>query len=278
MIQNIDKIFLQKYGPWALVTGAGSGIGRELSRIIASKGLNLIIVGRRLSLLEELQTELTNQYKIKVKTLSIDLTDEKSIDLIKKEVSELEVGLLVPCAGMETTGEVIQTDLELNKKIIKLNIEAPFLLTHYFGKKMANRRRGGILFISSLFGYQGIPYVANYSATKAYILSLAEALNIELGAYGVDVTVSSPGLTNTEMPTKMPIDFSKLPMIAMSPKKVARISLDSLGKKQTVVTGFINKMYAWSNRIVPRSFPVRLFGTLIKRALREENNKIYFGN
>ncbi len=131
---------------------------------------------------------------------------------------------------------------------------------------MAARGRGGILFISSLFGYQGIPHVASYAATKAYILSLGEALHVELKPRGVDVTVLSPGLTDTDMP----INFSRMPIYAQHPGQVAKTGLNALGRKATVVSGLLNKFYAWENRFLPRSFPVSLFGFLIRRAYKED--------
>ena len=123
--------------------------------------------------------------------------------------------------------------------------------------------------MSSLFGYQGVPYVANYSASKAYILSLGEALNVELKPLGIDVTVLSPGMTITPMTDKMSVDFNKMPITRHTPDAVARVGLNALGKKATVVPGLINKIYAWENRFIPRSWPVKLFGFLVKRARTE---------
>lgn len=143
------------------------------------------------------------------------------------------------------------------------------LFDQWFEKKMAEKRkRGGVLLVSSLFGYQGIPYVANYAATKAYVLTLGKALHFELKKHGIDVTVLSPGLTDTDMPARLPLNFSKLPMFYRSPRKVARTGIRALGRKPTVVSGFTNKFYAWQNRLVPRSLPVSLFGFLIRRSFK----------
>ena len=124
------------------------------------------------------------------------------------------------------------------------------------------------MFVSSLFAYQGVPYVAHYAATKAYLLSLGEALHVELKPHGVDVLVLSPGLTDTEMTANMPLDFSKLPLIPQQPQQVAAVGLQALGKKATVVSGLLNKVMAWENRLLPRATPVSLLGFLIKRALK----------
>jgi hypothetical protein len=143
-------------------------------------------------------------------------------------------------------------------------------LAHHYGRMMAARYKGAIMLVSSGFGYQAIPYIANYSATKAYILSLGEALNVEFREYGIDVTVLSPGLTKTSMTDNSTLNFNKLPVLSMAPDKVAMIGFNALGKKATVVAGFLNKFYIWQNRFVPRSMPVKLFGMLVRRAIKQE--------
>ena len=265
--------FKESYGPWAIVTGASAGIGRAIATELAARGLNIIAVARRQALLDTLQHELTRDHGIEVRTISADLTDAESISKIELLTSDLEIGLVVPNAGAELNGSFIHSSLEANVRMLALNVTAPMQMAKIFGAKMAGRGHGGILFISSLFGYQGIPQVANYAATKAYILSLGEALHVEMKAHGVDVTVLSPGLTDTDMPANMPIDFSKMPIFSQTAAQVAGTGLKALGRKATVVSGLLNKFYAWENRFLPRHFPVALFGFLIRRASRNDCNE-----
>jgi short-subunit dehydrogenase len=260
--------FREKYGPWAIVTGASAGIGRAMATELAARGLNIIAIARRQTLLDTLQQELSENYGVEVRTIRTDLTDPESISKIELLTSDLEIGLVVPNAGMELSGAFIYTSLEDNENMLKLNITAPMQMAKVFGAKMAARGHGGMLFISSLFGYQGIPHVASYAATKAYILSLGEALHVEMKTSGVDVTVLSPGLTSTDMPANMPLDFAKIPVFSQSPEQVARTGIKALGRKATVVSGLLNKFYAWENRLLPRHFPVALFGFLIGRAFK----------
>lgn len=260
----------KKYGKWALITGGATGIGYAMAKQAASHGLDIILVARRTELLDQAQANIQSEYKVEVKIIALDLADESSIDRLFEETRNLEVGLLIPNAGSELSGLFINSSLESNKNLLRLNIEAPMALIHHYGQMMAAKGRGGILLISSGFGYQGVPYIANYSATKAYILSLGEALNEELGQFGVDVTVLSPGLTKTAMTDDAAIDFGKLPVSSMSPDAVAIIGLCALGRKPTVVPGFTNKFSIWMNRFMPRSFPVRLFGLLVHKAIRAE--------
>ncbi|MCS6319356.1 MAG: SDR family NAD(P)-dependent oxidoreductase [Nitrospira sp.] len=257
-----------KYGPWALITGATAGIGRELAIQVAEKKINVVAVARRQSRLDELADTLKERFGVDVRTVQADLRDPAAIERIVAATDGLEIGLLIPNAGAEMSGSFVHSNGIEQVRLAQLNAVAPMQLAHHYGRHMAVRGRGGILFVSSLFAYQGVPHVAHYAATKAYILSLGEALHVELKPYGVDVLVLSPGLTNTEMTANMAIDFSRLPMIPQKPQQVARVGLRALGKKATVVSGLMNKVLAWENRLMPRAAPVALLGFLIQRALK----------
>ncbi|MEN8132475.1 MAG: SDR family oxidoreductase [Pseudomonadota bacterium] len=262
--------FAKKYGPWALVTGASSGIGKEMATQLAAEGLNVVIVARRQNLLDEVKNELIDKHSVQVRTIQADLTKHDAIEQIEAATRDLDIGLVIPNAGTEIVGEFVESDIRKNSELVHLNTVAPMQIANVFGRHLKKRGEGGILFVSSLFGYQGIPYVANYAATKAYILSLGEALHVEMSRYGVDVSVLSPGLTATEMKENMGIDFKKIPMFSMKPERTARVGLRALGKKVTVVPGLLNKIYAWENRFIPRTWPVSLFGFLIHRAQKNE--------
>ncbi|NRB38910.1 MAG: SDR family NAD(P)-dependent oxidoreductase [Pseudomonadales bacterium] len=265
------KNFKQKYGPWALITGASTGIGRAISEQVAQQGLNIVAVARNQNNLDALKNQLENAYGIEVKTISADLSLSESNHDIVQQTADLDIGLLIPNAGIENNGPFINNALEDEHKMLLLNTVSPMMLSHLFAQRFAKRGGGGILLTASLFAYQGVPFVSNYSASKAYILSLGEALNVELKPQGIDVTVLSPGLTDTAMTQNMAVDFNKMPITKHQPNIVALVGLQALGKKATVVPGFINKFYAWENRLIPRSWPVKLFGLLIKRAMTAEN-------
>lgn len=269
--------FQRKYGPWALVTGANSGIGRAIAHEIAARELNIVAVARRQQLLDTLKVELETQHDIEVRTLALDLAEPEAINKIAQATQDLAIGLLVPAAGAADAEEFTVTALARNTHVAQLNMVVPMQLVHVFASKMVKRKHGGVLLVSSLFAYQGIPYVANYAATKAYILTLGEALHIELKKHGIDVSVLSPGLTDTDMPASMPLNFSKLPLLYQLPQRVAKIGIQALGRKPTVVSGFINKFYAWQNRLIPRSMPVSLFGFLIKRAFKPQSSRSEHG-
>jgi len=261
---------IRRYGKWALVTGASTGIGFEFARQLAGAGMNLILVARRADLLATRAEQLAREFNVEAIPLASDLTSEHAVEHLFDDLRDREISLVVMNAGVETTGQFTQVPLDQQIALQRLNIETPMRMAHLFGKAMAERRRGALIFVSSLFGYQGVPLVANYAASKAYVLSLGEALQIEFKPFGVDVLVVSPGLTDTDMPAKMPIDFGKVPGTRSKPSDVVRIALNALGKKATVVPGLLNKFYAWQNRLIPRSWPVKLFGFLLKNAMHED--------
>ena len=264
------KNTVSKYGKWAIIVGGSAGIGLAFADKLAESGHNLVLVARRQKELEASALVLKAKHEIEVKTIAMDVTKpDAPIDLYE-QTKALKPGLVVLSAGMETTAHFTKTSLKAHKALINLNIEAPALLARLYGEDMIKRGRGGIVFFSSVFGYQGVPLVANYSASKAYILALGEALHVEMKPYGVDVLVVSPGLTDTDMPAQMPVDFRKMPIIKQQPEMVARVGLQALGRKASVVPGLLNKIFAFENRFMPRLWPVKLFGFLLTNAMYKD--------
>ena len=258
----------RKYGTWALVTGASSGIGKALARQLAQKGFNLVLVARREQVLSDLAKELEGQFQVDTRVVASDLAQAGAVRALYDAVSALDIGLVIPAAGIDEMGRFLDKDYASLERMLTLNIQVPTEIAHVFGQKLAARKRAGIILVSSLFGYQGIPNFAGYAASKAYILTLGETLNVELAKQGVDVLVLSPGLTDTPFSQSMAIDFSKIPMFVQQAETVAKTALAALGHKPTVVSGLLNKIYAWENRFIPRSWPVILFGFLINRAIK----------
>lgn len=259
-----------KYGTWALVTGGSAGIGLAFAEELAARGYNLVLVARGPAALGASARTLTAKHGVQVETLAIDLTEVGASASLHEQTKARDIGLVVLNAGMETTGHFTKVPAEAHRSLIELNVQAPAQLAARYGADMVARGRGGIVFVSSLFGYQGVPLVANYAASKAYILSLGEALHVELKPHGVDVTVVSPGLTDTNMPAQMPVNFRKMPITKHKPAAVAKIGIAALGRKASVVPGFVNKIFAFENRFIPRLWPTRLFGLLLRNALHRE--------
>ena len=260
------KEFKKKYGDWALVTGASAGIGLEIAEQLAAGGLNVVLVARRQATMERAANRLARDHKVQTRVVPMDLTRDGAVDQLADTVNDLTIGVLVLNAGVEVNGEFIDSAPEAQAALVKLNVLVPTLMARHFGARMAERGRGAILLTSSLFAYQGMPYFASYAASKAYILLLGEGLHVELKRRGVDVTVLSPGLTKTEMAAGIPMRWSRLPMVAHDPKKVARVGLRNIGRSPSVIPGLLNRFYAFQNRLLPRITPTKLFGFLLRRA------------
>ena len=253
--------FSDKYGPWAIVTGASSGIGAEFARQLAQKGLNLLLIARRKDMLEDLSKELAGKYQVNTKVLELDLTREDILDVIIPETEGLDIGLLVNNAGMNCEGHFYRGDLHRNRQMMKLNMDAPFILAYHFGKVFMEKGRGGIIFVSSTSAFQATPYLAHYGATKAYLLSLAESMNYEFKDKGVDVLALCPGTTESEMTRGM-----KNNPVLMKADVVVKQGLDGLGKKVFVVPGLFNKAMVWmGKRVFTRTGARDFTGALTKR-------------
>ena len=261
---------VKKYGRWAVVTGGSAGIGLAFANQLAAAGHDLVLVARTKARLDRAEQQIRAKHRVEVKTLAADLTEEGALDRLYELTHDLDVGIAILNAGVETSGHYTKTSIETHRGLVDLNVRVPMEMAHTFGERFVRRERGAIVFVSSLFGYQGVPLVAGYSASKAYVLALGEALSVELKRFGVDVTVLSPGLTDTEMPAAMPINFSRLPIPKMTPEKTARAGLRALGRKISIVPGLINKIYVWENRLLPRSTPIRIFGWMVRMAFKKD--------
>jgi uncharacterized protein len=259
--------FKEKYGEFALITGGSSGIGKAIANELANKGLNLILVARREEELQEAAKEIQGKHKVEVVCISADLLSDAGIQTVIKQTNSYQVGLLVPAAGLEENGAFEKNNLEKELRVIKLNVTVTMELTHYFLQKMVSRKKGGILLIASLSGHMPNPYFANYAGTKAYVLNFGASLYAELQPKGIDVTVLSPGLTNTPMTADNGIDWSKTPMQALPPEVVAKTAVNALGKKLIAIPGFKNKMMGAMAKHTPYQLVSKMGKKMMAKAI-----------
>lgn len=182
-----------------LITGASSGIGLELAKVFACHNYDLIIAARSKEKMDILKQELEEKYNVKVHVCEVDLSNEEGVKLLYDKVKALgeEVEILINNAGAGYVGEFTNEPRERDLQIIQLNMTSLTLLTKYFAQEMIQKQKGKILNVASTGSYHPGPYTAVYYATKAYVLSLSEALNIELKEYGITVSALCPGATKT---------------------------------------------------------------------------------
>ena len=249
-----------RYGPWAVVTGASSGIGAALARELATDGLHLVLVARRADALERLGAELAASHGVRVRVLAADLALAESPARILEETAELDVGLLVAAAGFGTSGSFLDGPLADELEMLDVNCRAVVALAHGFGRRLAERGRGVLVLLSSIVAFQGTPYAAHYSATKAYVQALAEALHVELAPRGVDVLASAPGPVHSEFAERAGMRMGR----ALSPAEVARATVHALGRRTTVLPGLLSKVLGWSMAPLPRVRRVGIMGHVMR--------------
>lgn len=265
----MNDSFKTKYGPYAIVTGASAGIGAAFAKEIAARGLNLVLVARRLEKLEVLAKSLREQFPIDVRCLSLDLSQDGAVDRLVQETASLSIGLLVLNAAVVNVGGFLKSPYEQESYLVKFNALIPTQIAHRIGNRMKQQGRGGILFVSSLAGFAPAPFQATYAATKAYISSLGQALSFEFARVGVAVSVLSPGMTDTEgLQNTANIDYSKMKGVSMmSPVAVAKAGLDGLGKRAVIIPGSKNQIAAFLFGMLPQSVSTKMVGKLTFAAM-----------
>jgi len=261
--------FASRYGPWAIVTGASSGIGDQLARQLAAKQLHVVLVARRRDRLDALADELRAQHRVEIRVVELDLVSPGACAALEAATDGLEIGLLVNNAGFGMKGEFLDLDLPEQLRMIELNCRIPVELTHVFMPQMVKRRRGGMIMVASAAAFQGLPNTSLYAATKGFEVLLSEGLHEELRPHNVDVLALCPGPTDTEGPRRTGVDPDKVPIKMMSPAVVAKAALDSLGHRPTIIPGLTNRLVYYLVRLLPRAFVSRQAGKMIRNLSKD---------
>jgi short-subunit dehydrogenase len=258
----LDK---ERFGPWALVTGASSGIGEEFARQIAASGIHVGLVGRRELLLRTVGVECTRASGVQHRIIPLDLSEPDFLPALADAMRDLDIGLVVSNAGTGNPGEFLKHDRQLLQATLRLNTMAHLDITHHFGQKLGERRRGGIILVGALGAENGIPCMANDGGAKAYVHSLGEALHYEFKPLGVYVTVLAAGVTNTAVIDKFGLNPKTMPMKPMSVEQCVSEGLSGLLKNRSrVVPGRLNRIM---NALVPASFARKLLADLLGKGL-----------
>lgn len=251
----------------ALITGASSGIGRELARVFAAHGHHLVLVARNKERLEALADELERRHDVRVAVLLKDLTASRAPDEIFEKIKEtgLQIDILVNNAGFASSGPFYAIDAQKDLDMIQLNVTALVLLTRLFLPDMVTRKSGRVLNVASTAAFQPGPYMATYYATKAYVLSFSNAIAKELEGTGVTVTTLCPGPVRTDFQDRAGIRSAAVAgdWIIMNAPPVARAGYDGLMKgKRVVVPGLFHKFHMFAVRFLPRAFLLKVVASL----------------
>ena len=257
---NGATAFQQRYGSWAVVTGASEGIGQAMAAALAARGLHLVLCARRADRLADLARELSARHGVACRVCAADLSDPEGWERLARATDELPVGLLVAAAGFGSSGPLLAADLGTEQDMLAVNCGAVLALCHHFARRLAGQGHGGLVLMSSVVAFQGVPGSAHYAATKAYVQSLAEGLGAELAGCGVDVLACAPGPVHSGFAARARMHMSQ----AATPAQVAEASLQALGRRRTTRPGGLAKLLGWSLALLPRPWRVKVMGQVMK--------------
>jgi short-subunit dehydrogenase len=258
----LDK---KRFGPWALVTGASSGIGREFVRRIAASGIHVALVGRREHLLRKVGAECTGASGVQHRIIPLDLSEPDFLPVLADATRDLDIGLVISNAGTGNPGEFLKLDRRLLQETLRLSTMAHLDIAHHFGRKLAERRRGGIILAGAMGAENGVPCMANDGGAKAYVHSLGEALHYEFKPLGVCVTVLAAGFTDTEVIEKFGLDPKTMPLKPMTVEQCVSEGLSGLIKNRSrVIPGRLNRIM---NALVPPSLARKLEADLLGKGI-----------
>jgi len=248
--------------PVALVTGASAGIGRELAKILAREGHDLVLVARRQAELDELAATVKEQYGAESQVIAADLAEPDAAAKVLAELGpDTLVDVLVNNAGFGGHGAFASRDRDADMRMVAVNVTALTDLTKLVLPSMVARGRGRVLNVASTAAFQPGPFMAVYYATKAYVLSLSEALAEEVSGTGVTVTCLCPGVTDTEFHAVAGTDAQPLTQgpLSMSAAAVAESAYKAMMRgKRIDVPGMHNKVGAASIRFAPRGVVLKI--------------------
>lgn len=255
--------FRDRYGPWAVVAGASAGLGEAFARLLAARGLDLVLLARRADALARVAGELRAAHGIAVRTEALDLARPDVADAAARAAAGAEIGLLVYNAAHSAIGPFLERPLEEHLRVVDVNVRGPLALAHRLGADMARRGRGGILLMGSLAASQGNPLLASYAASKAFEWVLAEGLWAELRASGVDVLACRAGATRTP---GYAASRPRRSVPLMEADEVARQALAALGRGPSAVAGTLNRVAAFAfARLLPRRASIAIMGRATRR-------------
>jgi len=244
----------ERYGEWAVVTGASAGIGTAFARALASEGVSCVLTARRTDRLEALATELRDTHGVQALVEAVDLGVPGGAEQLLGAIAHLPIGILVNNAGFGGAGRFDKLDAGRLQSMVHLNCVVPVVLTRALLPAMLQRGRGAMIVVGSIAGRQPLPLHGVYSATKAFDRFLGESLWAEMQGTGVDVLVLEPGATETEFQAAA----GELAHEGEPPEQVVAVALAALGRQPSVISGWFNWLRAQSARFVPDSIVLRL--------------------
>ncbi len=262
MQKILDK---KQFGPWALITGASSGIGKEFARQIAASGINIVLVARREPLLRTVGAECTRASGVEHRIIPLDLSEPDFLPSLADATRDLDVGLVVSNAGTGSPGRFLDKSREELMQLLRLNTAAHLDIARHFGERLVRRGSGGLMFVGAMGADKGIPFMANEAGAKAYVRSLSLSLHEELKSHGIHVTVLPPASTETPVLEKFGFDPATMPMKPMTVDRCVYEGLRALTQNRPVIIpGRVNRIM---NAVIPAAMARRLMASMLAKTL-----------
>jgi uncharacterized protein len=263
--------FAEQYGPWAIVTGASSGIGAEFARQLAAEGVNVVLAARRGELLRTVADDLERDCGIETRCVVVDLSEESGVDTLSAEVRDLDIGLVVSNAGTGQPGHFLERDHREQLNRFRLNALSHLNVAHAFGGRLAQRGNGGLILGGAMGAAQGIPFSACDAGSKALVQSLGESLHVELKRKGIQVMTLVVPPTDTAIIRKFGLDPADMPMKPMSVKQCVSEAMRHFKQGRSLsLPGALNRLLA---RIVPTGLMRVMMGKMIEQTLARKGGQ-----
>ncbi len=255
-----------------LITGASSGIGEAFARRLAAEKHDLVLVARSEKALHELCDELMLKHKITAHYVTLDLTEEDADKRLFEETERhgFEIDWLINNAGFGSYGDFAKLDLDNEKRMIDLNIRSLVALTHRYLHGMRKRKRGTIINVSSAAGFQPIPFMATYAATKAFVTSFSEAIAAENKPFGVHVMALCPGPTTTNFQAVAKLDLPVEIKGKQTAEEVVEEALRGVRRgRSRIVSGFVNDLISRVVTFIPNFIITRTMAKALRSKYQE---------
>lgn len=258
----MPESFVSKYGGWAVIAGASEGLGAAFAEALAARGMNLVLLARRVELLAEVKERLSARTKVEIRIEVCDLARHDLAQVLEGITRDLDVGIAIYNAAYAPIGNVLDHSIDDLLRVIDVNVRGPLLFARVLAPGMVKRRRGGIVLMSSMAGFQGAPRLATYAASKAFNTIFAEGLWGELAPHGVDVLVSCAGAIRT--PGYEKARKADAPG-TLDASVVVQQTLDALGHGPTLVPGTTNQLARFVlGRCLPRRTAISIMASNTK--------------
>jgi uncharacterized protein len=262
---SIDR---RQFGPWAVITGASSGIGLEFARQIAASGINVVLVARREALLKQAGAEFAADFGVAHRVVAADLSADGFIHALAAATADLDIGLVISNAGTGDPGPFLQKSRDTVTALLRLNTLAHLDIALHYGPRLAARKSGGLLFVGAMGADKGIPLMANDAGAKSYVQSFALSLHDEFRPLGIHVTVLPPGPTETAVLDRFGLAREAMPMKPMPVEQCVCEGLRALSANRAmIIPGRLNRIM---NAIIPAAVARGMMAKMFAKGLADK--------